>query len=1176
MRLFEAPLEEHVDYMKAKNALSVKGESVSFFGCAESQKLHMFCGLSEATDYKLIITYSEIKAREILLEQSIYDNNVMYFPAKDLIFYQADVFGNKIVAERMKVLRSILTQDKLTVVTTIDALATPLVPVEILKNKILTVSVKSVVSEKAISIKLRKMGYQKVDAVDAPGQFAIHGGIIDVFDLTIQNPVRIELWGDDVESIRSFDVGSQRSIEKLKSVTIFPAKEMIVSEDTLAEGLKAITKEAQKQSSAYRKAMKTEESHRIDVNLRQLKEGLDICPDDVNLESYIKYLYPEAGNFLDLFDRDKTMLLIDEPAKCDLHEVAIEAEFTDAISRRIELGQALSKQGDIILSKEELFNNIRKFRYVATTNVDFASTQLDTANQYNLGTRSISSYNGSVTELLRDLKKYKENGYRVLVMSGSRTRAKRLATNITEEGVNAFYSDNLNRVLNPGEVMTYYGHLNQGFEYVSIKYVLLSDTDIFGKERKRSKKKRYSGGTAIKDITELSVGDYVVHESYGVGIYKGIEKLTSDNVSRDYMKIEYAGNSNLYVLASSFDLIAKYASADAKKPKLNKLGSSEWEKTKSKVQQAVEGVAEELVELYAKRQQTNGFTYSPDTPWQKEFEELFPYDETDDQLAAIEATKKDMESSKIMERLICGDVGFGKTEIAIRAAFKAVMDGKQVVYLVPTTILAGQHYSTFVERMKDYPVKIELLCRFKSSKDQRKTVDNLKKGLVDIVIGTHRLLSKDVEIANLGLLIIDEEQRFGVAHKEKIKKLRENVDVLALSATPIPRTLHMSLVGIRDMSLLEEAPQDRMPIQTFVMEQDEEMVREAIVRELARGGQVYYVHNRVNDIDMVADKIRKLVPEAKVAYAHGQMNETELEDIMYGFINGETNVLVSTTIIETGLDISNVNTIIISDADRFGMAQLYQLRGRVGRSNRTAYAFLMYRKDRILSDVAEKRLAAIREFTELGSGFKISMRDLELRGAGNVLGKKQHGHMEAVGYELYCKMLNTAVGRLKGIEVEEKFEPRMDLGVDAFIPDEYTVNEIQKLDIYQRIASIEGPTDYEEMTEELVDRFGSLPRSAENLLKVALLKARANKLYVTEIVANPGKIMVYLKPDAKINVDNIPEFLMGYREKIRFINGSKPGFEIKYEKSDIIQKNEEMLLKKIEDFLCNAELLLKQ
>ena len=681
--------------------------------------------------------------------------------------------------------------------------------------------------------------------------------------------------------------------------------------------------------------------------------------------------------------------------------------------------------------------------------------------------------------------------------------------------------------------MTAYGHIVEGYEYPMLKFTVIAESDIFGKAKKKKKRKIYEG-RKIQNFSELKPGDYVVHENHGLGIYQGIEKIEVDKITKDYMKIAYAKGGNLYIPATQLDLIQKYASADAKKPKLNRLGSQEWVKTKKRVRGAVKVIAKDLVELYAVRQNQEGYVYGPDTVWQQEFEEMFPFEETEDQMHAIEAVKKDMESKKIMDRLICGDVGYGKTEVAIRAAFKAVQEDKQVVYLVPTTILAQQHYNTFVQRMKEFPVRVDLMCRFRTPSQQKKTIQDLKKGLVDIVIGTHRVLSKDVEFKNLGLLIIDEEQRFGVQHKEKIKKMKENVDVLTLTATPIPRTLHMSLIGIRDMSVLEEAPEERMPIQTYVMEYNDEMVREAIERECARQGQVYYVYNRVEDIADVAGRIQKLVPDVNVAYAHGQMREHELEKIMYDFINGEIDVLVSTTIIETGLDISNVNTMIIHDADRLGLSQLYQLRGRVGRSNRMAYAFLLYRRDKLLKEVAEKRLAAIREFTDLGSGFKIAMRDLEIRGAGNLLGAEQHGHMEAVGYDLYCKMLNEAVKQLKGEMEEEDFTTTIDLNVDAFIPDSYIPNEYQKLDIYKRIAAIESDEEREDMEEELIDRFGDPPKKVGTLLEVAALKARAHKLYVTTIEQKGDMYTFTMYEHAKVQPERIPKLIELFRGSLTF------------------------------------------
>jgi len=823
---------------------------------------------------------------------------------------------------------------------------------------------------------------------------------------------------------------------------------------------------------------------------------------------------------------------------------------------------------------EQVMSRVLGAAVVTLSALDTRNTWIKPKRQVAVSARNIAPYNNSFETLVKDLKQYRKKEYRVLLLSGSRTRAKRLAEDLRDNEIAAVYTEDPFREVLPGEVLTYYGHVGKGFEYPFLKFVVITETDIFGAEKKKKKRKLYQG-QKINDFNELKVGDYVVHETHGLGIYKGIEKVEMDKVVKDYMKIEYRDGGNLYVLATGLDVIQKYAASDAEKvPKLNKLGTKEWERTKTKVRSAVNEVAKDLVELYALRQESQGHAYEKDTVWQREFEEMFPFEETEDQLAAIADTKADMESTRIMDRLICGDVGYGKTEIAIRAAFKAVQEGKQVVYLVPTTILAQQHYNNFTQRMKDFPVRVDLLSRFRTPGEIKKTLTDLQKGFVDIVIGTHRVLSQDVKFKDLGLLIVDEEQRFGVAHKEKIKKLKEDVDVLTLTATPIPRTLHMSLIGIRDMSVLEEAPGDRLPIQTYVMEYNEEMVREAIVRELSRGGQVYYVYNRVNNIADIASGIAKLVPEANVAFAHGQMKEHELEKIMLEFIEGDIDVLVSTTIIETGLDISNANTMIIHDSDNLGLAQLYQLRGRVGRSNRNSYAFLMYKRDKMLKEVAEKRLAAIKEFTDLGSGYKIAMRDLEIRGAGNLLGVRQHGHMEAVGYDMYCKLLNEAVKNVKGIPSVTDFTTTVDLDVDAFIPPTYIVNEVQKLDIYKRIAGIETVKDRDEMRDELLDRFGAIPRSVDNLLRIALIRVAAHGLYMTEVKGKNERILFTFRSDAPIPGERIPQFVKEHREKVSFTVYGQPFFTLKYRKCGVIDVDAETLLKETEEMLEKLKTLL--
>ena len=1080
MKAFIQPLQGLAEFEQIQKCTGENRGILEISGCIESQKVHMMYGLSGLFPSHLILAEDEKRAKEIYEDYRFYDKEVYYYPAKDLLFFQADIHGNLLIRQRMQVIKALLEKERITVVTSIDGCMDFLLPLEEIKKSLIHYESDSPIDLDALKDSLVALGYERVGQVEMPGQFSVRGGIIDIYSLTEENPWRIELWGDEIDSIRSFDAESQRSLENLDEITIYPAVEKVGEK--------------------------------------------------------------EMVSFLEYFSREKSILFLDEPNHLVEKGMAVEEEYLQSRKHREEKGE--QKLPDNWLCRfDTLQKALNQYNCAAFCALEPKRGKWKITEKFDVTVKTVNSYNSSFELLVKDLLQYKKQGFQIALLSGSRTRAERLAKDLQEEGLNAFYSTDYDRLIQPGEIMVAYGHAKKGFEYPLIKFAVMTETDIFGQEQKKKKKKKNYNGQRIQDFAELSIGDFVVHEKHGLGIYRGIEKVEVDKIVKDYIKIEYRGGSNLYILATQLDALQKYSGADtAKAPKLNKLGGQEWNKTKSRVRGAVKNIAKELVELYAVRQEKEGYVCGPDTVWQREFEEMFPYEETEDQLNAIEDTKRDMESTKIMDRLVCGDVGYGKTEVALRAAFKAVQESRQVVYLVPTTILAQQHYNTFVQRMKEFPVKVELLCRFRTPAQQKKAIEGLKKGQVDIVVGTHRVLSKDIEFKNLGLLIIDEEQRFGVAHKEKIKQLKKDVDVLTLTATPIPRTLHMSLIGIRDMSVLEEPPMDRIPIQTYVMEYDEETVREAINRELRRGGQVYYVYNRVTDIAEVALRISKLVPDARVDFAHGQMSERELEQVMYGFINGEIDVLVSTTIIETGLDISNVNTMIIHDSDRYGLSQLYQLRGRIGRSNRTSYAFLMYRPNMVLRETAEKRLAAIREYTDLGSGFKIAMRDLELRGAGNLLGAQQHGHMNAVGYDLYCKMLSEAVKEAKGIHTMEDFETSVDLNIDAFIPDTYISNEFQKLDIYKRIAGIENQSDYDDMLEELLDRFGEPTKAVLNLLAIAKMKAIAHQAYVTEIKQIGKEIKITLYEKAKINPVGIPALMDKYRRRLQFKTDKEPKF----------------------------------
>ena len=1168
----ENPLLELQEYDNLVQALKSGKGPLQVTGTLDSQKVHLMYELGEASafSWKLVVTYDDTRAKEIYDDLRSFTSRVWLYPAKDLLFYSADIHGNLMARQRIAVLRRLMEDREGVVVTTMDGLMDHLLPLKYLREQSITVESGQVIDLDAWKERLIAMGYERVAQVDGMGQFSIRGGIVDIFPLTEEVPVRIELWDDEVDSIRTFDLESQRSVEQLEYITIYPAAEVVLSGDQLAAGIRRLEKEEKTYEKALREQHKPEEAHRIHTIIGELRSGLDEGWRIGGLDAYIRYFCPDTVSFLEYFPQGESVIFLDEPARLKEKGETVELEFRESMVHRLEKGYLLPGQTELLYPAAEILARMQKPYAVMLTGLDQKLPGMKVNQKFSIDVKNVNSYQNSFEILIKDLTRWKKEGYRVILLSASRTRASRLASDLREYDLRAYCPDGREgesgnaggegagsadtgnpgavntsvRKVRPGEILVTYGNLHRGFEYPLLKFVFITEGDMFGveKKRKRRKKTNYQG-KAIQSFTELSVGDYVVHEEHGLGIYKGIEKVERDKVIKDYIKIEYGDGGNLYLPATRLESIQKYAGAEAKKPKLNKLGGTEWNKTKTRVRGAVQEIAKDLVKLYAARQEKAGFQYGTDTVWQREFEELFPYDETDDQMDAIDAVKKDMESRRIMDRLICGDVGYGKTEVALRAAFKAVQDSKQVVYLVPTTILAQQHYNTFVQRMKDFPVRVDMLSRFCTPARQKRTLEDLRKGMVDIVIGTHRVLSKDMQFKDLGLLIIDEEQRFGVAHKEKIKHLKENVDVLTLTATPIPRTLHMSLAGIRDMSVLEEPPVDRTPIQTYVMEYNEEMVREAINRELARNGQVYYVYNRVTDIDEVAGRVQALVPDAVVTFAHGQMREHELERIMADFINGEIDVLVSTTIIETGLDIPNANTMIIHDADRMGLSQLYQLRGRVGRSNRTSYAFLMYKRDKLLREEAEKRLQAIREFTELGSGIKIAMRDLEIRGAGNVLGAEQHGHMEAVGYDLYCKMLNQAVLALKGETLEEdSYDTVVECDIDAYIPGRYIKNEYQKLDIYKRISAIETEEEYMDMQDELMDRFGDIPRSVENLLKIASIRALAHQAYVTEVVINRQEVRLTMYQKAKLQVDKIPDMVRSYKGDLKLVPGDVPSF----------------------------------
>ncbi len=1145
MKAIISPILESEQYqaiwkaMQKKGFTAVSGLSDTAFSCA------VHC-LGAESSYRLIITYSEQRARQLEENYRFFDREVYVYPAKDVLFYSADVHGNAIVRQRIEILRRIVEQKETTIILPMEALLERLPELSQLKQSLYRLQRGDTVDSGTFRQTLTALGYEKRDWVDAPGQYAVRGGILDVFPLTEECPYRIELWGDEIDSLRSFDVESQRSIEELEELVIYPAGELVLTEERIARGLRKIEAEHKKCAKTLKEAFQTEAYARLNRTISTIREELLELHELAGADSYLPYFYDHLVSFLEYLP-DDTKIFVDEPKRVTEGARAYELEFQENMKSRLEGGYILPGQTQVLTDYADVIHKLSQRSVLLSSILDQSLEEWGNDKSLHWESKLVQSYNNHFDLLVKNVGAWKKKGYRVIILCSSTTRARRIAAEFEDYELVCFFSEDLDRELSPSEVMVAAGRLNKGFELPEQKLVVVSEGDIFQtgeRARKKRRKPKYSG-EKISSFADISVGDYVVHENHGIGIYRGIEKIEVDKIAKDYITIEYKDNSKLYILASQLDLIQKFSGKDGARPKIDKLGGTAWQNTKNRVKGHVAGIARELVDLYAVRQSKEGYAYSPDTIWQKEFEEAFPYEETEDQLRAIEETKQDMESHKIMDRLICGDVGYGKTEIAIRAAFKAVQDGKQVAYLVPTTILAQQHYATFAERMKNYPITIKMLSRFCTATEQKKILEGLKNGMVDIVIGTHRLFSKDISYKNLGLLIIDEEQRFGVAHKEKIKQMKKDIDVLTLTATPIPRTLHMSLIGIRSMSLLEEPPVDRQAVQTYVLEYNPELVREAVNRELARGGQVYYVYNRVQNIEQITFELQELLPEARIAFAHGQMKERELETIMYQFINGDIDVLVTTTIIETGLDISNVNTMIIRDAENFGLSQLYQLRGRVGRSSRRASAFLMYQRDKLLKETAEKRLQAIREFTDLGSGYRIALRDLEIRGAGNLLGEDQSGHMEAVGYDLYCKMLNDAIREQKGEVVEETFETSVELPMDAYIPSSYVKNEFTKLELYKRIAAISSQEAMEDMQDELTDRFGDMPTAVENLLEIALLKAKAHDAYIAEVSEHGTELHFVMYPKAKVDTEKIDSFMKEYNGSMRMNISKTPTFILK-------------------------------
>ncbi|WJQ07221.1 transcription-repair coupling factor [Geobacillus stearothermophilus] len=1064
----------------------------------------------------LVVAYNLFQA------QKMYDDLVSLLGPDEVFLYSVDeviaaemaVASPELKAQRLEIMNHWVQGGKGIVVCPVAGLRRLLPPPSLWKQYLFTFTVGQELDLEQYKQRFVQMGYKRVATVSAPGEFSIRGGIVDIYPLTAELPYRIELFDTEIESIRTFTPDDQRSHGQVESIAIGPADEIILDEGTRQRGIERI--EAGLAASLEKikdDAAKQRMYEQIHAELEQLREGREIEQQ----YKYMSLFYESVSSLLDYMPEDG-VLLMDEMSRLQETAERLDREEADWYTSLLDSGKIIH---DVPISHSfsELLQKHRFQRVYLSLFLRHAP-YTHPQNVVNITCKQMQNFHGQMALLQSEVERWKKANYAVVFLAPDAERAKRLQSVLEDYGVDAAPLPPEAALLY-GKCQLLEGDLNTGFELPLQKLAVITEEELFKKRAKRPvRRQKLSNAERIKSYAELQVGDYVVHVNHGIGKYLGIETLEINGVHKDYIHIQYQGGDTLYVPVDQMDQVQKYVGSEGKEPKIYKLGGSEWKKVKKKVESSVQDIAEDLIKLYAEREASKGYAFSPDTEMQREFEAAFPYQETEDQLRSIEEIKRDMESEKPMDRLLCGDVGYGKTEVALRAAFKAIMDGKQVAFLVPTTILAQQHYETVRERFQGFPINVGLLNRFRTKKQQAETIKGLKDGTIDMVIGTHRLLSKDVKFKDLGLLIIDEEQRFGVAHKEKIKQLKANIDVLTLTATPIPRTLHMSMIGVRDLSIIETPPENRFPVQTYVMEYTPELVKEAIERELARDGQVFFLYNHIEDIDLKAEEIAQLVPEARVTFAHGRMSETELESTILAFLEGQYDVLVTTTIIETGVDIPNVNTLIVYDADRMGLSQLYQLRGRVGRSNRVAYAYFTYRKDKVLNETAEKRLQAIKEFTELGSGFKIAMRDLSIRGAGNILGAEQHGFIDSVGFDLYSQMLKEAIEKRRGLKREdERPEVTIDVEVDAYIPDAYISDGLQKIEMYKRFKAVETLEDVEALREEMVDRFGDYPDAVAYLLQITEIKALAKQLGVESIKQHKQQVDILFTEEASKTVE---------------------------------------------------------
>jgi len=1166
MRGILKPLQQSIEFNSLVQGVRKKLKQQLIFGISGSQRSYLLAGLAEefAPLPLLVITPGDGEAVALADEIAGFLPGVpvRQFPVWHLLPHHVLAQSKEVMAQRLQVLEGLSRGERMLVIAPVETLLRRLIPPGEFTAPVLRLATGQQVSVEELLPGLMKLGYERVDLVEERGQFAMRGGILDIFPMTAHRPARLEFFDDEVDSIRRFNTLTQRSEEKIEELVIYPARELVITgETTWQNARQALEHEYRVQLRKLNRSGDTGAARQLEEQVGEALEGMGGYFNGI--EHYLPFFYNETITLLDYLPAG-SLVFVDDPVRVEDVARVVQREREEINKELLAKGRLLPLQFLSYANWDHIQDSLSTRQVVYGSLLPRRAQPVRYQNMINFSGKPLPSFLGNIEMLAGEIRQWSNSGYTVVILVSGQQQAQQLISSLLEYKVDAFYAGSLEGHVRPGNVVITSGNLEEGFELPSCRLVMITETGIYGRRKKPRRERKQV--ERLTPFVDLKVGDYVVHVNYGIGRYLGVVPLTIAGIRKEYLLVKYAGEDKLYVPVDQAGLVQKYLGSEGEAPRLSRLGGGEWARVKNRVRESVREMARELLALYAARETVQGHAFGPDTVWQKEFEEAFPYEETPDQIRAVEEVKADMERRRPMDRLLCGDVGYGKTEVALRAAFKAVMEGKQVAVLVPTTILAQQHFNTFRERFTRYPVNVEVLSRFRSAREQRQVIQGLERGTVDIVIGTHRLVQEDIRFKDLGLLVIDEEQRFGVAHKERLKFMRKNVDVLTLSATPIPRTLHMSLAGLRDTSLLETPPKDRYPVQTYVLEEDPVLFREAIRREMSRGGQVFFVYNRVVDMERVAQWLQELVPEARIAVAHGQMKEDDLEQVMLDFLDYKFDVLVCTTIIENGLDIPNVNTLLVKEADMMGLAQLYQLKGRVGRSNRLAYAYFTFRKDKVLGEAAEKRLAAIREFTELGSGFKIAMRDLEIRGAGNILGAEQHGHIAAVGFDLYCRLLEEAVREARGEEVPQAPETTIELPVEAYIPDSYIPDINQKVEIYKRIAGLAALPDLSDLEYELADRFGDLPETVQNLLAVAKVRVLAGQLKVKKISLLPGQFRLVFSQDHPLTGDVLVAAGQRYQNEIKF-NSSGEEFEIKLKLAGGGYIGSRSLLARLEDFL---------